>query len=300
MFRFRLSIGVIFLILGLIACGGQVADEVEPQVEAAVSDPAPAEEAQVEQAQVEETAVSTPIPPTPSQSKPEEAAITTTEAAPLPSEPFNETVAINGADGLSLQATLYGVTNSAPRPGVILLHMLNSRRDVWADTQFAEALVDAGYVALAVDMRGHGETGGSKDWDLAAEDLKNVWKYLASLPAVDDQHTAVIGGSIGSNMALVTGANLPPINTVILLSPGLDYLGVTTDDQVVIYGERPLLIVASEEDGYAARSSRELIELALGDSHLEMYNGAGHGTNMFNAKPELTTLMIDWLDQYTK
>jgi len=48
-------------------------------------------------------------------------------------------------------------------------------------------------------------------------------------------------------------------------------------------------------DGYAADSSRALAEQAQGEAKLQMYESAGHGTNMFNAEPELTTLIADWL-----
>ena len=66
-----------------------------------------------------------------------------------------------------------------------------------------------------------------------------------------------------------------------LLEVALDYRGVTTDEQIELYGERPLLIVASEEDAYAADSSQTLADTAQGQVQLEMYNGAGHGTRMF-------------------
>jgi hypothetical protein len=96
-------------------------------------------------------------------------------------------------------------------------------------------------------------------------------------------------------MALRTGAIIEAINTVVLLSPGLDYFGVTTEDALAVWGKRPLLIVASEEDSYAANSSRTLAEQAPGEVVLQMYQSAGHGTNMFNAEPELTMQIVEWL-----
>jgi hypothetical protein len=56
--------------------------------------------------------------------------------------------------------------------------------------------------------------------------------------------------------------------------------------------------VVSEEDTYAANSSRTLAGLAKGESRLEMYNGAGHGTRMFSAQPELSGLILTWLTQF--
>jgi len=212
-------------------------------------------------------------------------------------QPGIENITITGAGELPLQATLYTPGGSEPLPGVILLHMLGSDRQIWDDNGFAIALVENGYAVLTVDMRGHGETGSSIDWLLAPEDLRRVWEYFTSLEAVDPQHTALIGASIGSNLALQIAADQPAISTVILLSPGLDYRGVTTEVPLQQYGSRPILIVASEEDVYAADSSRTLTDLAQGESQLEMCNGAGHGTRMFNAQPELSSLLLTWLEQ---
>jgi len=176
------------------------------------------------------------------------------------------------------------------------LHMLNGNRRVWLPTGLPHELINNGrYHVLTLDMRGHGETRGVKNWSLAEEDLQLVWEWLVAQPGVDEEKTAVMGGSIGANMALRTGANIDAVSTVVLLSPGLDYRGVTTEDALVTWGKRPLLIVASEDDGYAVDSSRTLAEQAEGEAKLQMYESAGHGTNMFNAEPELTTLIADWL-----
>lgn len=130
---------------------------------------------------------------------------------------------------------------------------------------------------------------------MAPEDLRRVWEYFTSLDDVDSRRTAVIGASIGANLALLTSAGQPAIRTAVLLSPGLDYRGVTTENSLQQYGARPILIVASEEDTYAADSSRTLAGRAQGESKLEVYNSASHGTRMFDAQPDLSALIITWL-----
>ena len=263
------------------------------------------------------TAVSptnTPIPPAPvtevdMEAVAEEEEEVVEEAATTAPEPIAEpadlggtittTLTITASDGLPMHATYYAPVSSSLRPAIILLHMLGSNRKAWLPTGLPQELVNNGrYHVLTLDMRGHGQTGGAKDWPLAEEDVQLVWQWLVDQPGVDGEKTAVIGGSIGSNMALRTGANIEAVNTVVLLSPGLDYRGVTTEDALVVWGKRPLLIVASEEDGYAADSSLALAEQAEGEVELQMYQSAGHGTNMFNAEPELTTLIVDWLQNH--
>jgi len=207
-------------------------------------------------------------------------------------------VVIEAADGLALVGT-YAVPADAsqPWPGVLLLHMLGSERTAWE--AFTGDLTAAGYAVLALDMRGHGETGGDLDWDLAQDDLLRAWGFLSGLPEVDENRTAVIGASIGANMALITGAAEPAIRTVVLLSPGLDYRGVVTEPAMAAYGARPILLAASEGDAYAAASSQTLVDQSTGVAELESYPGNAHGTSMFAANPDLAALIIDWLDKHT-
>jgi pimeloyl-ACP methyl ester carboxylesterase len=174
--------------------------------------------------------------------------------------------------------------------------MLWSDRTVWED--YAHELAGNGIAVFALDMRGHGETGGEVNWDLAEEDIQFVWENLSDRPDIDANRTGIIGASIGANMALISGVNEPQILTVVLLSPGLSYAGVETSDAMFAYGERPVFIVASEEDTYSADSSRTLQELAVGDSRLEMFQGAGHGTNMLENEPGLGAEVIEYLKEF--
>jgi hypothetical protein len=67
---------------------------------------------------------------------------------------------------------------------------------------------------------------------------------------------------------------------------------------VVSYGDRPLHIVASEEDSYAADSSRTLVDLAE-NGRLILLQDAGHGTNMLFSE-DLQAEILAWLDANLK
>jgi pimeloyl-ACP methyl ester carboxylesterase len=269
-------------------------DETETVAETAVTEQ-PADPTAVQ------PTLTPPPPPTvePAISEPtEESSIVDTAEEPDAVQPRSETVMIEASDGLQIEATYEHPGGVAPFPGVILIHMLGSNRTAWDDIGLTAQLLQNGYAVLNVDMRGHGGTGGAVDWSLAEDDFQRVWDYFVSQEGVDGEKTAVIGASIGSNLSLITAVNRPSIATVILLSPGLDYRGVTTEDAIIEYGDRPILIVASEEDSYAADSSRTLHEAATGEAELQLYNGAGHGTSMFNKEAGLPDLILNWLQQY--
>jgi alpha-beta hydrolase superfamily lysophospholipase len=176
--------------------------------------------------------------------------------------------------------------------------MVYGGRSQW--DELVPLLTSNGYAVVAIDMRGHGRTGGEINWEKAEDDILRVWSYMTGHEDIDPSHSALIGASIGANMALVAAANQPEVNTVVLLSPGLNYFGVTTSDALEAYGQRPILIAASSEDTNSADSSQELVKVALGESKLLMYDGAGHGTAMLQKEPGLAKIILGWLDQYLK
>jgi len=207
-------------------------------------------------------------------------------------------VRVETADGLVIRGTIHPASGPPPWSGVLLLHMVYGDRSQW--DELVPLLTSNGYAVVAIDMRGHGSTGGEINWEKAEGDILNVWNYMTEREDIDQSHSAMIGASIGANMALVSAANQPEVNTVVLLSPGLNYFGVTTSDALEEYGKRPILIAASSEDTNSADSSQELAKAALGESKLLTYDGAGHGTAMLQNESELQKIILEWLDQYLK
>lgn len=214
-------------------------------------------------------------------------------ATPTPL-PAQEGITLMTGSGLELVGTIYRPTDSEPPwPGILLLHMIYGQRQDW--DAFGKFLAQNGYAALAIDLRGHGETGGEMDWDLARQDFNQVWQAFRELPEVDPNKMAVIGASMGANMAVLLGADQPEVRGLALLSPGVNYYQVLTPKPLAEYGERPVLIIASQEDSYAAGSAEELLKYARGEARLEMLSGVGHGTQMLSNQPDITTLILEWL-----
>jgi pimeloyl-ACP methyl ester carboxylesterase len=200
------------------------------------------------------------------------------------------------AEGLDLAGTFFEPPDQIPPwRGVVLIHMLYGNQSQWEP--FPQLLADEGFAVLSIDLRGHGESGGEVNWDLAVDDMQQVWNYFTSRGDIDQDKTAFVGASIGANLAWVATSNEPAVKTAVLLSPGLNYAGVETEEAMISYGDRPVLIVASQEDTYAANSSTALDEYALGESQLIMYQGAGHGTFMLQAEPDLAQKIADWLSR---
>lgn len=176
-------------------------------------------------------------------------------------------------------------------PGVILLHMLGWRKEDWS--ALGDFLQKNGYAAIAVDLRDRGNGGREK----LVADARAAYDFLRLQKEVDASRVAAIGGSIGANGALWFAATEPAIKAVVLLSPGLNYYGVTSEDAMTRFGARPVLLVASEDDDYSAATVRRLAQLAKGPHPLKVFDNAGHGTQMLGAGVGLDRLVLQFLQQ---
>lgn len=210
-----------------------------------------------------------------------------------------ETVNVTAGDELMLVGDIHTPeTLSEDTPIVLLLHMLGSHRGAYEP--ILPDLLSAGYIVLNIDMRGHGDTGGARNWELALDDLV-VWAdWLHDEGYVGE--ITIIGASIGSNIALMGCAELDDCIGAIALSPGLDYVGVTPQPAFVEgFTERSALLVAAHGDAYSAETITTLFTNATGDVTARLYAGRSHGTNFFRTDYDsVSALIVNWLDEHVK
>ena len=91
--------------------------------------------------------------------------------------PDSVTITRQAPDDVALVADFYAAPEETTEaPVIIALHMLNSKRSAYAP--IIPDLHAAGYAILNVDMRGHGESGGSRDWDAAIADIADWIDWL--------------------------------------------------------------------------------------------------------------------------
>jgi alpha-beta hydrolase superfamily lysophospholipase len=202
-------------------------------------------------------------------------------------------VEIPAADGLTMHGT-FTPGQGGDGAAVLLLHMYGSDRSSWGP--FAEAIAQSGISALALDLRGHGQTGGAEDWEQAQDDVARAVEWLRALPGIDPDRVGLAGASIGANLSLVQAAGNPAaVAAVALLSPGLDYFRVKIDGLAAQVGDKPLFLAAAEDDGYSAQTVRILSEESGGGAVLEIFEGSAHGTDLFSAHPELAERLFAFL-----
>lgn len=104
-------------------------------------------------------------------------------------------VRFEGHGGLPLTAEVWGNPNAWP---VLLLHGGGQTRHAWGGT--AQSLARAGWRAISMDLRGHGDSGWAADGDYAftsyAEDTIRVCDALGRPPIL-------VGASLGGVSAII-------------------------------------------------------------------------------------------------
>lgn len=206
-------------------------------------------------------------------------------------------VTIRTDDGVSLAGTWYE-PGARQAPAVILVHMLHRTRRDWDEV--ATRLASEGIGALAIDLRGHGESSGgieegdAADYSALVRDVAAARRYLASRGDVQPSHLGIAGASIGANLAVLEASGDPSIASLALLSVSGDYRGLRIEAAMKKYGARPALFVASDEDPYAVRSSKELQKAGGGVRELLVLKNAGHGTAMLSRDADLARALVDW------
>ena len=140
----------------------------------------------------------------------------------IASTPSSRECRFSMADGVQIVGDAWG---EPANPPVLLLHGGGQTRHAWKGT--AAVLARRGYHALAVDLRGHGDSGGSPDGNYARDRFASDVREMA---ASFDRKPILIGASLGGIASLIAAGEAPqPIAAALVLvdvTPRVDPAGV--------------------------------------------------------------------------
>jgi len=209
-------------------------------------------------------------------------------------------VKIRTEDGRVLNATRFVVPGSPY--GAVLLHMYGGKRQDWADLQLR--LRAAGISSIAPDYRGNNGSGTARDAQRYGTQYAPLFhklhldafaakKNLVANSQVNPKAVAYIGASVGTTTSMRACAKDSDCPVIVLLSPGLDYLGVNARPALRKVGKRgiPTLMTFAEREWgepIAADTLRRvhggpMVKLRGYDEHF----GEGHGTHQFDIDRKL-------------
>jgi alpha-beta hydrolase superfamily lysophospholipase len=181
--------------------------------------------------------------------------------------------------------------------GVILLHQTGGDRHTYRTLY--ETLANEGRSVITIDFRGHGESDldynafTEQDWNSLRLDVKAARDFLAEQGVYK---VAIVGSSIGANIALKYAVEDGKILSLILISPGEEYNGVKTLPYTEHF-QRPVLVIAGKEDEYASTSATRIYNALEGIKDLKLYPTEQHGTNLLAFENTYQDISY-WLNEY--
>jgi dienelactone hydrolase len=221
-----------------------------------------------------------------------------------------ETVFITTDDGKKLKCTYFppSIPNS---PGIILLPDTRCNRMNFGS--IPKKLNKAGFAILSMDLRYKNviaKTRNRKEaistiqkQDLMAlvkYDTKSGINFLSSQKKVDPKRIALIGTSLGSRIAIISGVEYDIKGLVLISLSGEEaFPGHKSIKQLLSdYGEKPILFMTAVKDwggNYKAAEHNKLyFDWKKGQKELKIWSGSGHGIEILSRKKAIK-FVVAWL-----
>jgi len=127
---------------------------------------------------------------------------------------------------ITIAGTLYEPTQAAKRPAIVLTHGSTPEgRHLGLYRVLGRELATRGYIVLAIDVRGFGESEDPatvtqpEALDYVSDVLSAV-TYLGTLDSVDTDQMYVVGHSFGGDVAISAGVTDERIKKIVAFGPG--------------------------------------------------------------------------------
>lgn len=174
-------------------------------------------------------------------------------------------------DHVQLAGLLYGQGKTA----VICSHQTNTAKVIWSASGMPQRLAQRGYLVLAYDFRGYGDSasGGSLNYDA---DLRAAVDFVRQQGATK---IVLLGASMGGTVSLIVAAG-EPVAAVLTLSAEQSFSILSISDSQVQAISAPKLFVNSQDDIYAPQTMH-MYAIASQPKNLQMYPGSAHGIEFF-------------------
>lgn len=116
-----------------------------------------------------------------------------------------------------------GASGQEPRAAIVLNPPASGVKEQTIEV-YARALAERGFVTLALDPRGFGDSEGRRQWQnpyRIAEDIRNSVTWIGTLDVVDDGRISVLGVCAGASYAAYAAAFDARVQVLAMVSPYL-------------------------------------------------------------------------------
>lgn len=121
------------------------------------------------------------------------------------------------SSGVRCSALLWRPERTSPAPAIVLCHGFRGIKE-WALPDFAELFVNAGFVAMAIDYRGFGESDGERGRLVPQEqvaDIRSALSWLEGQTFVDAEQLMLYGTSFGGANVIQAAADDSRVRAVV-------------------------------------------------------------------------------------
>lgn len=187
-------------------------------------------------------------------------------------------VEIRSSDSTKLRATYFPPPSKSsggnPAPAVLLVHDAGGDRHQLDDV--ALRLQKSGFAVLSVDLRGHGQSGGtagpwtklgpdeqSRVWALATRDIEAAAEWVLSQGEVHSTNLSLVGLGSGCALAVRHAKRDENVRCVVLLAPRSKDFGFDVAADLQKIEGLPTLVLAAKDDD----ATRAMVAAANNGSH---------------------------------
>jgi pimeloyl-ACP methyl ester carboxylesterase len=214
-----------------------------------------------------------------------------------------EPVSFKTGDGLTIAGTFTPGGKNAP--AVICLPMFRSVKESYKT--LTGPLMLKGVHVLAIDLRGHGKSAPqladkvvARDGELfnsMHKDVKAAVDFLVAKKGVDRTRIGLVGASVGCSVAIdYTRRHPEEIRAVVLLTPGSNYLGIDSLEQLKSWPGTSIFTFTSSEEKDVSRGVMDALDRFHGSSRMVVPGKGIHGTRMFGKVNQIEELIANYFE----
>lgn len=188
---------------------------------------------------------------------------------------------------------------SQPRGLVIFAHGSGSSRFSPRNQAVAEALVDAGFATLLLDLLTEEEApqrANVFDIELLSERLLDAVAWARGEPDLESLPIGLFGASTGAAAAISAAAARPDQVDAVVSRGGRPDLAREALDLL----QAPTLLIVGGDDGQVLALNREAIQRVRATCELKTVAGATHLFEEPGALETVTQLAVAWFSQHLK
>ncbi len=216
----------------------------------------------------------------------------TPSITPTPTIPVvpSRLVHFSTSDHVQLAGLLFGHGKTA----VVCSHEFRTTKAIWSQSLIVPLLALHGYMVLAYDFRGNGDSAGQADTGVLDVDLKAAIAFVRQQGATE---IVLLGSSMGGTATLKVAAS-EQVAAVVTLSAPQDF-GPGVSDAEVKAIKAAKLFVNSQGDDYASNTTH-MYTIASQPKEIKLYSGSLHGTDIFDSEDgnDLTQRILNFVVHY--